>query len=102
MATFAVLYRYTDDAAGRDAHRAAHRAFLNSSGWTLLSGPLSEPAGALLVITAPSLEAAEEAAEQALMDDPFQREGLIAERTIRSFDPVGGDLAPAFAPYREE
>lgn len=98
MAIFAVLYRYTDDAAGRDEHRAAHRAFLNSSGWTLLSGPLSEPAGALLVITAPSLEAA----EQALTDDPFQREGLIAERTIRSFDPVGGDLAPAFALYREE
>lgn len=96
MSIFAVTYRYTDDTAARDTFRAEHREFLNSSGWTLLSGPLTDPAGALIVVAADSAEAA----GRALDADPFAREGLVAERTIRAFDPVGGELASAFAPHR--
>lgn len=96
MATFAVLYTYTDDAAGRDMHRAEHREFLNTSGWTLLSGPLTDPAGALLIVEAESAVIA-----ASLLDaDPFYRAGLVAERTIRAFDPVGGAHAAAFAAQR--
>lgn len=96
MATFAVIYQYTDDADGRDRFRAKHREFLNTSGWTLLSGPLSDPAGALIIAEAEAVDAL----AIALDEDPFQREGLIVERFIQPFDPVGGSLASAFAPHR--
>lgn len=95
MATFAVIYRYTDDAAGRDEHRAEHRTFLNESGWTLLSGPLKDPAGALIVVEADSLVDV----ETKIGEDPFYTKGLVAERVIREFSPVGGKYAETFAAH---
>ena len=93
MAVFFVEYRYTDDAEARNEFRAAHREFLNSSGWTLLSGPLTDPAGALLVVKA---DDADEALTK-LEADPFWVNGLIEQRTARSFQPVGGKYAATFA-----
>lgn len=94
MAIFCVEYRYTDDSAGRDAHRPAHRAYLDSRPGLLLSGPYTdEPAGALIILRGESLAEIEEI----MAADPFQREGLVAERTIRSFNPVLGPQAAGFA-----
>ncbi|MDE9364846.1 YciI family protein [Luteipulveratus sp. YIM 133132] len=93
MATFAVQYTYTDDDAGRDKHREEHRAYLTKQDGVLLSGPfLDFPAGALIVVRADDEDAA-----TALLDaDPFHREGLIAERLVREYQPVLGSQSTGF------
>lgn len=96
MAIFAVLYRYSDDVAARDAHRPEHREFLAGCEGLLLSGPLTEPAGALLLVTAESAEQV----EQLLDADPFRRAGVITDREVRPFDPVLGELAGSLAAHR--
>lgn len=97
MAIFAVTYRYTDDVEARDAHRPAHRAFLGAQEWVLLSGPLEEPAGALVIVAAESLAEV----ETRMADDPFLVEGVVAERTIRAYRPLQGAAAPEFAAHLE-
>lgn len=94
MAIYSVEYRYTDDSAGRDAHRAEHRGYLADQPGLVVSGPYSDdrPAGALIILRAESLGEV----EQIMAADPFQREGLVAERTIREFNPVLGPAASAF------
>jgi uncharacterized protein len=97
MAVFAVTYVYApDSAAARDAARADHRAFLAdlvAAGRVLVSGPLpatdDAPDGALLVVEAPSVDDA----VALLDDDPFRREGLVAQRTAREWVPVTGGFA---------
>ena len=94
MAIYAVTYRYTDDTAGIDQHRPEHRAFLRGryeEGRLLLSGPLTdgEP-GALLIVRGDDVQDA----QSVLADDPFRREGLIAEATIRGWNVVIGEFAP--------
>jgi uncharacterized protein YciI len=87
MATFAVTYTYAEDSASlRDEHRPAHKDFLErqfDAGRLRVSGPYGADGapGALLVFEAPSAGAL-----TALLDeDPFRREGLIAERTVRDW-----------------
>lgn len=95
MAVFAVTYTYTSDAARLDEFRPEHRAFLGAlhdAGSVVVSGPLAASddvgAGALILV-----EAADGAAVTALLDtDPFRREGLIAERSVREWVPVIGTL----------
>ena len=73
MAVFAVTYLYVSEPEKLDQIRPAHRAFLGAlheAGGLIASGPL-----------AASIE-----------DDPFRREGLIAERTVREWLPVIGSL----------
>ena len=91
MAIFSVEYRYTDNTAGRDAHRAEHREYLGSQAGILLSGPLAEPDGALIIVSAESADAV----AQMLDADPFAREGLIAQRVVRPYKPVLGSLISA-------
>ena len=92
MPVFAVHYRYLDDSvAGRDTHRPAHRAFLD----TLLDGPVQllasgpyvdEPAGALLIFRAESA-----AGVEATLDaDPFAVQGFIVGRQVRSWSQSKG------------
>ncbi|WP_029287421.1 YciI family protein [Cellulomonas sp. HZM] len=93
MSTYAVRYTYDERVDVRDAVRPAHRAYLAEladRGLLLGSGPWAdEPAGALLV-----LEAADEAAIDALLDDdPFQREGLVAATDVRPWSIVIGPWA---------
>lgn len=88
MTTFAVEYRYDDRATTRDQVRPAHRAFLAAllaDGTLLASGPFTDgPAGALLLVVAPDAPAA-----AALLDaDPFWTAGLVADRTVRGWEPV--------------
>ncbi len=102
MTVFAVHYTYTDDSAGRDAHRADHRAFLRSlaaDGIVLLAGAYPEQEGvqpaALLLVRAESADAA----RTLLTEDPFQKEALVATVDVRPWAPpmgawVEGDDAP--------
>jgi uncharacterized protein YciI len=95
MPAFATTYRYVADSdAARDASRPAHREYLaglTERGALLISGPyVGGPGGALLVF-----EAATEAEAVALTDaDPFVLEGLVAEVSVREWQPVSGRLAP--------
>lgn len=97
MAIFAVTYTYSDDVAARDAHRPQHRSYLSQVEGMLLSGPLAEPDGALLVIAAPTREDVAERLDR----DPFLLEGIVVERTIRPYTPVLGSQAPTFAEHLE-
>ncbi|MEP7763138.1 YciI family protein [Sanguibacter sp. 25GB23B1] len=91
MTTFAVTYVYDDRADVRDVHRPAHRAFLtglHAAGVLRASGPVSDDGmqGALLVLDAPSAEAA-----GAILDsDPFATEGLVAARAVAEWTVVIG------------
>jgi uncharacterized protein len=98
MPYFAVEYTYDDRSAVRDRVRAEHRRYLAGlvdRGILLCSGPFTGPPeeaegphseGALLLLAAGS---AGEVAE-ALDPDPFAREGLVARRSIRPWQPVLG------------
>jgi uncharacterized protein len=98
MGTFAVTYAYSPaTSAGRDEHRPRHVEFLQEQfdgGRLVKSGPFGpgEDPGALLIIEADSKADAE-----ALMDqDPFYRQGLVEQRSIRQWNIVfGTDAAPA-------
>ena len=94
MATFAVQYTYTDDADRVRQHRREHREHLSemhSEGTLLLSGPLSDGPGALLIVRAETAEAA----LAALDGDPFKRERVIVDRQCRQWDVVIGQLPGA-------
>jgi uncharacterized protein YciI len=96
MAIFAVTYRYTGDAAGRDRVRPEHRDYLRGladQGLLLLSGPFApdESPGALLLFRAD-----DKAQVNALIEkDPFAVSGLIAEAETVEWEPVIGPLRSA-------
>lgn len=91
MPIFAVEYLYDPDRPDdRDRIRPEHRAFLQSlaeTGTILVRGPYADdqPPGALIVVSADDAAAA----LRALDPDPFHREGVILERTLREWTPVG-------------
>lgn len=91
MPIYAVEYTYDPDRGhDRDRVRPEHREFLQSlaeAGTILVRGPYSDdlPPGALIVVAADDAAAA----LLALDPDPFHREGLILERTLREWTPVG-------------
>lgn len=93
MTTFAVTYHYANDPARLDEHRPSHRAFLGGlqeRGTIIASGPYTDTEGARALLL---VEAADVAAvESALEDDPFRREGLIAEREIHTWNVVIGSI----------
>ncbi|MCZ4651305.1 YciI family protein [Gordonia amicalis] len=81
MPYFAVQYTYRPaKAALRDQHRPLHRQWLgeeNTAGNVLIAGPYPDGSGALIIISAADLEAA----EAFLANDPFQaHEALDAVR----------------------
>ncbi len=87
MPTFAIEYQYDDRDAVRDRVRPAHRAWLRSlldSGTLVASGPFADGSGALLIAVAET----EERLGEIFDADPFHLEGLVAERTVRGWDPV--------------
>ena len=90
MTVYAVHYTYDDRTSRRDEVRPEHRAFLAGlldDGSLLASGPWVDGVpGALLLLSADS-----PATVERLLDaDPFAREGLVAERTLREWNPVLG------------
>jgi uncharacterized protein YciI len=97
MPVYAVTYRYSDDAATRDAVRPAHREYLRGlaeQGLLLVSGPYAadEPPGALLLFRAGS----KEEVRAALESDPFRTSGVLLEATFTEWSPVTGPLAAHF------
>lgn len=91
MSLHAVQYTYTDDAAGRAEHRAAHREFLRGladEGVLLLCGPYTDQdwPGALLVFTG----LGPDDITARLADDPFQQRGLVGRTQIRGWDVIIG------------
>ncbi len=93
MSIFAVRYTYDERADVRDAVRPEHRAWLAGqadAGVLLGSGPFTTGApGALLVLRAPD----EAAVREVLAQDPFAREGLVADVEVRGWDVVLGPWA---------
>lgn len=90
MPVFAVLYSYAADSeALRDAHRPAHRAFLNDVDHgaveVLATGPWAtgEP-GALIIASGPDEQAVAEVFDQ----DPFHQVAAVARREIREWTQV--------------
>lgn len=98
MATYAVIYRYTDDDAARDALRPAHRAYLSTlveDGLLQVSGPwVGGDPGALLIYTA---ESAEQVAALTAAD-PFVRDGVVRDHEVREWNAVLGRLAGELQP----
>ncbi|GIG39430.1 YciI family protein [Cellulomonas phragmiteti] len=93
MSTFAVRYTYDERAEVRDVVRPEHRAWLSelaAAGVLLGSGPFTEGTpGALLVLQADD----ESALRSVLQQDPFAREGLIAQTEVRGWHLVLGPWA---------
>ena len=92
MSLYAVRYRYTDDTAGRDEHRPAHREFLGAlaeEGTVVASGPLVEaPAEALLLVEGDSAAQVRDL----LREDPFAQQGLLDSVEVREWDVVIGSV----------
>lgn len=89
----AVTYEYDPERAEQvNQVRPAHREFLKGlldDGYLIASGPYAgEPAGALLLLDAPSPDAALDA----LNGDPFWEAGLVIERIARPWSVVVGEL----------
>ena len=98
MAIFALQYRYSSDIAARDTHRPAHREFVRAQENVLLSGPVTDPDGALILVYAAS---ADEVAQQ-FNADPFYVEKVVAERTVRHYAPNTGALTSAIPSAAEQ
>jgi uncharacterized protein len=90
MPMFLVTYAHPDD-TGWQAHIMAHVAWLQEqvkAGSVIASGPMPGEAdrAALLIMAAPN-----EAQLRALIEtDPFAKAGLIANLTVRNWDPIFG------------
>lgn len=90
MPFFAVQYTYRPaKAALRDQHRPLHREWLGEeikAGNVLLAGPYPDGSGALIIISAADLEAA----EAFLANDPFQAHEAVDAVRIDEWNQVFG------------
>lgn len=97
MATYAVIYTYSDDAELRAAVRPRHRAYLSGlgeQGICLVAGAWAptEPPGGLLIFRA---ETKDEVADL-VSADPFVTEGYVIDKKIIEWPPGIGPLAKKF------
>ena len=87
MALFAVSIRYTDDLDRLNETRPLHREYLSGlleAGKVQQSGPYADGTGALLIY-----EVADRAAlDEILANDPYTRNGVIAESDVREWNVV--------------
>jgi len=94
MAIFAVTYSYSASEAELAEIRPTHREFfkeLLEQQTLLASGPMVDRPGALLIVSADSVEQVAEVLDQ----DPFDIAGYIGERTIAEWNPVFGPWSAA-------
>jgi uncharacterized protein len=89
MTISVVLYDYDDNDARRAELRATHREFLFAHPALLASGPTSAN-GAVIVFEAEPAEL-----EAYMDDDPFWTAGVVARRTVTTWDVVGGSWKAA-------
>lgn len=97
MATYAVIYTYSDDAESRNAVRPRHRAYLGGlgeQGVCLVAGAwgAEEAPGALLIFRA---ESKDEVAEL-VANDPFVTDGIVTQQQILHWPAGLGPLAKQF------
>lgn len=88
MAYFALEYRYADPEK-RAAVRPRHLDYLrglHADGKLVMAGPLQDAAGALVVYRAADAEEA----QRLVADDPYTREGVSADATLREWTVVIG------------
>lgn len=90
MTIFIVTYEHPDD-AGWQQHLMPHLTWLQerlADGSLLSSGPFSDAdvKSAMLIMTAPD----QASLEIVIATDPFAIEGLIANMSIRAWDPIFG------------
>jgi uncharacterized protein YciI len=88
MAYFALEYRYTDPER-RAAVRPRHLDYLrrlHAEGKLVMAGPVADASGALVVYRA--ADTAE--AERLVAEDPYTREGVSADATLREWTVVIG------------
>lgn len=87
MALFAVTIRYTDDADRLNETRPLHREYLKGlldAGKIQQSGPFVDGGGALLVY-----DVADRAElDEILANDPYTRNGVIAESDVHEWNVV--------------
>ncbi|NUS43165.1 MAG: hypothetical protein HOQ24_05690 [Mycobacteriaceae bacterium] len=90
---FAVHYTYAEATVpGRDQHRPAHRDWLRSlvgEGVVLSSGAYPDGSGALILVTAADVGAA----ERLMTADPFLRNNLVENVRVVEWKPVMGVFA---------
>lgn len=87
MATFAVVYTFSDNEAVRLETRPKHREYLKGileAGNIALSGPFVDDSGALIVIEADSLADA----ERIVANDPYRAAGVVDNALIREWNIV--------------
>ena len=90
MPLYVVTYEHPNEAGWRE-HLAPHIAWLQdrlADGALLASGPFTgDPhKTAMLILSAPDREAV----EALIATDPFAIHGLIADMTVREWDPIFG------------
>ena len=85
-----VCFDRPDSASLRDAHRAAHVAFLDQNASTIVFGgplkntPEGASSGAIIVVSC----ATREEAEAFIQGDPFLRHGVYESVAVRAFKQV--------------
>jgi uncharacterized protein len=93
MPIFAALYTYAEsEAAVRDEHRPAHRAWLQDlveQGTVLTSGPFPDGSGALILVRAED----QDAVEKLFADDPFAKNKALHEARFVEWKPTMGAFA---------
>lgn len=91
MNYFACHYTYPDNDPGVIALRPEHRQFLaalKEEGILVASGPYIDGLGSALVVIRLPESADTKEALAVMNDDPFYREGVLAGRDIRPWNPV--------------
>jgi uncharacterized protein len=89
MAKFVVELVYGEDREHRLEVRPAHREYskeLAERGILLVGGPYADEKGALIIYEAADADEL----QRVLDDDPYTKAGVIAETTIREWNPVTG------------
>lgn len=89
MAKFVVELVYGQDNDRRLEARPAHREYskqLAADGVLLVGGPYTDERGAMLVYDV----ADRDALQRVLDDDPYTQAGVVAETTVREWNPVTG------------
>jgi uncharacterized protein YciI len=84
MATFAVVWDYTDDAAVTEASRAAHGAYVKQlldNGTLLEAGPWTDGSGALLIFSV--ADRAE--LDELIAADPYSTGGVIVRSDVHEW-----------------
>lgn len=93
MATYVVQLAYGEDRQRRMEVRPSHREYckaLADRGVLLAAGPYTDDSGAMLIYSAADAEELQEI----LQADPYTEAEVVAETTVREWNPVTGSWVP--------